>query len=214
MRNRKDARCFPPISFMPDLTNSHRQFVMSAFDRFERRLTRYAARLLGDEEAARDVVQFTFLKLCEAERSTVECRMPGWLYTVCRNRAIDEIRSRSRNHQVLEKELESLNMERVKFADKKNDPATVLEEFDILEVLQKLIDRLPATSREVMELWAQGFSCPEIAELTKKKEGTIRVCLHRAFKQLRENKIVQKWIDDEGTEIAFSNEKRSAHTAK
>ncbi len=69
--------------------------VLAALDEFERPLVRYATRLLsGDESAARDAVQHTFLKLC----STAEPppNLPAWLYTVCRNRAMDRLRQNKR----------------------------------------------------------------------------------------------------------------------
>ena len=43
-------------------------WVRRAVDRYEGPLTLYAARLLGDADAARDVVQETFLRLCTQDR--------------------------------------------------------------------------------------------------------------------------------------------------
>ena len=62
-------------------------WVRDAVARFESPLTLYAARLLGDAEAARDVVQETFLRLCVQDRASIETRLAEWLFTVCRNRA-------------------------------------------------------------------------------------------------------------------------------
>ena len=58
--------------------------------RFERPLTHYAWRLLGDADDARDAVQDTFLKLCKQERATIEGRLAEWLkFTARRHHAID-----------------------------------------------------------------------------------------------------------------------------
>jgi RNA polymerase sigma factor (sigma-70 family) len=76
---------------------SHSTWIRDALERHEAPLVRYATRLLrGDVDRARDVVQDAFLKLCQAERSKVEGHLEAWLFTVCRNRAIDVTRKESR----------------------------------------------------------------------------------------------------------------------
>ena len=50
-------------------------WVRSAVERFEGPLTLYAARLLGDADSARDVVQDTFLRLCAGPGAG---RAAGW----------------------------------------------------------------------------------------------------------------------------------------
>ncbi len=75
----------------------HSAWIRSALDQHEAPLVRYAARLLrGDVDRARDVVQDTFLRLCQADRSKVEGHLEAWLFTVCRNRAIDIARKEGR----------------------------------------------------------------------------------------------------------------------
>src|SRR4051794_22454592 len=71
-------------------------WVREAVGRFEAPLTLYAARLLGDAESARDVVQETFLRLCAQDRAPIESRLAEWLFTVCRNRALDVLRKERR----------------------------------------------------------------------------------------------------------------------
>src|SRR3954453_14514912 len=71
-------------------------WVRAAVARFEAPLTLYAARLLGDSDAARDVVQETFLRLGVQDRAEIESRLAEWLFTVCRNRALDVLRKESR----------------------------------------------------------------------------------------------------------------------
>src|SRR5262245_61842836 len=77
--------------------NDRREWVLAALDQFERRLLRYAQRLTGNLDEARDVVQFVFLRLCDQSPDEIGDRLAQWLYTVCRNRAMDVLRSRGRN---------------------------------------------------------------------------------------------------------------------
>jgi DNA-directed RNA polymerase specialized sigma24 family protein len=70
--------------------------VRSALERFEGPLTRYAASITGDIERARDVVQDTFVRLCDEEPGRLNGCLAQWLFTVCRNRALDVQRKEQR----------------------------------------------------------------------------------------------------------------------
>src|SRR5262245_52633335 len=63
--------------------------IRSAMDLHESRLIRFAARITGNLESARDVVQDTFLKLCKEDLDAVGDHVGAWLFRVCRNRALD-----------------------------------------------------------------------------------------------------------------------------
>src|SRR6185436_5663544 len=76
--------------------DSQREWVLTALEQFEGRLVRYATRLLGDEHAARDAVQHTFLRLCHTSAEEMGERLAAWLFTVCRNRVLDVLRQAGR----------------------------------------------------------------------------------------------------------------------
>ena len=73
-----------------------REWIWAAVRRYEEPLVLYAARLLGDSESARDVVQETFLKLCTQQRRDIEGHLAEWLFSVCRNQALDLRRKEKR----------------------------------------------------------------------------------------------------------------------
>lgn len=81
-------------------TQSHerkRAWMQGVISSFEAPLMKYATRMCsGDIERARDVVQDTFLKLWKADSERVQSHTAEWLYTVCRNRAIDIKRKEGR----------------------------------------------------------------------------------------------------------------------
>lgn len=179
------------------LTPVQRQsLVLQALDQFERPLLRYAARLLnGDQDAARDAVQHAFMKLCERQEgndSEAEKfdNVAPWLYTVCRNRAMDHWRQSKREPTV-----EAGNSNGV--YTRELGPADQLEKTAMLKLIQQLISRLSDSEKEVAELWSQGFSNREVADITGKSEGAVRVCLHRAIKSLRKHPAIKSWFDDE-----------------
>mgnify|MGYP002626610064 CR=1 FL=1 len=76
---------------------AHHAWVIAALEQHEQRLVRFAVRLLGDEETARDVVQHAFLQLCRQplgkanELGTGEA-VARWLFCVIRRRAYDLFR--------------------------------------------------------------------------------------------------------------------------
>jgi len=63
--------------------------IRSAIDLYQGRLIAFAARITGDWESARDVVQDTFLRLCREDLDAIADHLPAWLFRVCRNRALD-----------------------------------------------------------------------------------------------------------------------------
>ncbi len=175
---------------MPSRSDKKADFVIGALEEFECSLTRYAARLLnGDLERARDVVQHAFLKLCEQDHKKVKKKLAPWLYKVCRNRAIDEIRVRELQGQMETRQLDELN-------GTSRDPLVTVEDAEIKGKLQQLIDRLPRSEREIVELWSQGFSNAEMAEIAGVSDGAVRVRLHRAITQLKQNASVRHWLSD------------------
>ncbi len=157
-----------------------RRWVLSVLQQHEVPLLRFAVRLLGDEDAARDVVQFVFLRLCEQSPEQLRDRVAPWLFRVCRNKAIDVLRGRRRT--------EPLDDSRQALCDDRQpDPAEEVENRELHGRLGDLIDRLPQGQREAIALWSEGFSYREIAQMTDRSEGNVRVLAHRAIKRLRES---------------------------
>jgi RNA polymerase sigma-70 factor (ECF subfamily) len=148
---------------------------------------------VGDLDLARDAVQHTFLKLCDAScRPLAEredhSRIAAWLYTVCRNRATDLLRTHARERQA-----------EVEHADQPSsheaDPAVAAEEADFADLLRRLMRRLPASQREAIDLWAEGFAYAEIARIVERHEGHVRVLVHRGLKALREHPQVREVLE-------------------
>src|SRR6476661_1671649 len=130
--------------------------VRSAIGRYERPLLAYALRLVG-----RDAVQETFAKLCKQRPADVmNGRLPQWLYTVCRNAALDARRKGRREMSLVETADET-------FASSASPPDQVAETRDESSKVLKLLSRLPADQQEAIRLKFQhGLSYREIAAVT------------------------------------------------
>ncbi len=165
-----------------------RQWVLEAVDQYEIRLLRFAARLLGDEDAARDAVQQAFLQLCGQSPQRLHGRVGPWLFAVCRHYAIDVLRKREAASPG--REVEAADCCAVSL-----DPAEAAEQADLYRTINRLVDQLPLAQREALSLWSEGFSYQQIAEVTCTSEGNVRVIVHRALKRLRQHVIVQKLIE-------------------
>jgi RNA polymerase sigma-70 factor (ECF subfamily) len=155
-----------------------RQWVLSLLEQFELPLLRFAKRLLGNEDVARDVVQHTFLRLCEQSPEELGERVRPWLFCVCRNRAIDYLRSQ---HHVTSLDSADISAQ----ANREPNPADVVDNRDLCEMVRRLVDRLPASQREALTLWTEGFEYRQIAEIVGTSEGNVRVLMHRALKHVR-----------------------------
>lgn len=178
---------------------NRREWVLKALDQYEVRLVRYARRLIGEEEQARDVVQFVFLRLCDQSPEEIGERLGQWLYTVCRNRSLDVARGARR---------EKVNGQRVGWSvaagaavggqSSRCGPADRAEQAELFALVRVLVERLPASQREAIDLWADDFSYVEISRIIGKQEGHVRVLVHRGLKALREHPQVRGLMEEEG----------------
>ena len=158
---------------------TRRQWVLAVLDRYEAPLVRYAARLLGDGDSARETVQHAFLQLCERSADELLGHEAPWLFRVCRNKAFDLIRLRQRHTGDGEADLAAL-------VGREPDPADLAERQDLCGELARQVAQLPANQREAVDLWCEGFTYREISQIAGQSEGNVRVLVHRAIKQLRQ----------------------------
>ncbi|QDU92692.1 RNA polymerase sigma factor [Lignipirellula cremea] len=167
------------------MTAPARRSVLEALDRYELPLLRYAQRLLSDEGLARDAVQHAFLQLCRQSPPIDSEKTGAWLYTVCRNKALDQRRRQGRNETLAEAQT-------LPSADP--DPSQAAEQAELGQRLQKYLDQLPTAQREALHLWSSGCSYREIAQITSRREASIRVLVHRALVRLRQHPSVQNLL--------------------
>ena len=154
-------------------------WVRAAVDRFERPLTLYATRLLGDAEAARDVVQETFLRLCTQDAAALQPRLAEWLFTVCRNKALDVLRKESRMTRLSEEQVHAC-------VSPDPGPSDVAEGRDAAARVLDLLETLPVNQREVIRLKFQnGFSYQEISRITGHSVSNVGYLIHIGIKTLR-----------------------------
>lgn len=155
-------------------------WVSAALDRYEGRLLRYARRITGDEDRARDVVQDTFLKLCKEDPATLNGRLAQWLYTVCRNRALDVRRKESRA-TILSDDRPGPTEHRLA------DPVDSAEQSDTIALILAEIAQLTPNQQECIRLKFQhGLSYREIGAVTGLTATNVGFLIHIGLKRVRE----------------------------
>jgi len=144
---------------------------------------RYVASLTRDEHAAEDITQEAFLAASRgAERFEGASRLKTWLFGIARHVALNWL-ERERPRTAAGSGIEP--------ADERRDPAPSPDEGaqsrDLASRAWSLIAGLPPVERDILTLfYQQHLSSDEIARVTGKSRGAIRVAHHRALSRLRE----------------------------
>lgn len=168
------------MSFQPHQEEAS-LLVRRALDQYESNLIAYTAGILnGDYERARDVVQDSLLKLYLTDPEKVRENLKAWLFTVCRNRALDILRKDHRLDLGNEDALEGA----VSFQP---DPAENADSQELHAKIWELVDKLRPNQREVIRLkFMHDCSYQQIADVTGLTVGNVGFIMHVAIKKLRE----------------------------
>lgn len=162
------------------MTVTREKFIEQAMADFESPLIGYAITILNDSDLARDVVQDTFLRLCQQDPDKVRDSLKSWLFTVCRNRAFDLLRKDKRIQP-----LEDASWKKISGPDLQPDEHADTQER--LSVVMRLLDRLSDNQREVILLkFQQGLSYEEIQKITGLTSGNIGFLIHTGLKRVRD----------------------------
>jgi RNA polymerase sigma factor (sigma-70 family) len=158
---------------------SSKDWIRSALAQHEGALTRYALHLTGDIERARDVVQDTFLRLWSQKPSRVHDHLAQWLFTVCRNRALDVLRKDNRMSTTFEVELAAQPASGP-------GPSRVLEKKEELSRVLGILETLPANQQEVIRLKFQNdLTYREISQVTELSVSNVGFLLHTGLQTVR-----------------------------
>ena len=152
-------------------------FLGVLFDRHHRPLFNFFCRLTNDRAASEDLVQETFYRILKYRRSYRSgSRFQTWMYQIARHARAESFR-KWRGAV----ELESAPMAVVLPIDSASDRQQ-------LSLLKQALARLPEEKRELLVLSRfQGMKCDEIADVLHCTAGAVRVRMHRALQELREN---------------------------
>lgn len=145
--------------------------------RWQRRLWRHAWRLTGDESAAWDAVQETWIGISRGmARLTDAGAFPAWAYQIVSNKCRDSVRGDRRRRDATEAYF--------KWMQEEEQDATIAEEQH--SNLQEALEQLSGPDRAVLSLrYEENFDTAEIASILGVPEGTVKSRLFHARKRLR-----------------------------
>lgn len=145
------------------------------------KLFRFALRMLGDHDDAKDVVQEVFIRVWNgrAQLDKIE-NMEAWCMRITKNLSLDKLRANKR------KGTESLeNSYHVHHTDGTPDVKTELGES--MHHVNQLIAALPEKQRQVIHLRdVEGYSYNEICDILEIDMNQVKVSLFRARNAVRE----------------------------
>jgi RNA polymerase sigma-70 factor (ECF subfamily) len=151
--------------------------------RYERALVRVLARLVHDEELARDLAQETFWRVYNRlDRFDTSRRFGPWLFRVGVNLALDGLR---RNGPPPASSIDGASGDGRR-AFELADPDPRLRD-ELAQEVRFVLERLPSSYRAIIVLKdLEGFSTAEVAAIVNRREATVRWRLAKAREQFRE----------------------------
>ena len=145
------------------------------------KLFRFAFRLLGSSEEAKDVVQEVLIKVWNGRDQMASIdNMEAWCMRITRNLSLDKIRARQRKAtDPIEGNFDIQHDGRT--------PYEATENSESMQRINQLIASLPEKQRQVMHLRdVEGYSYNEICEILELDMNQVKVNLFRARNAVRE----------------------------
>jgi RNA polymerase sigma-70 factor (ECF subfamily) len=148
------------------------------YPRLHRSMTAYLA---GTPVEADDILQETFLTAYKKiEQFNFESDIYTWLYTIARNRCIDEFRKQKHDQKRSNRSVDEIQIAAESGAED--------EQSEDLQMLRKAIAELPELLRSIVVMKTiDGLSYPEISTITGVNEQTLKNRMFRARKELAES---------------------------
>ncbi len=144
-------------------------------------LYRLALRITLDSAEAEDIVQETLIKVWDKHDSWNDIEnIEAFCYTVCRNKALDYLKSRGSRS-------ESLDDSQTECPDSSYTPSQQTIAHDEVDMVRNIVNGLPEKQRACIQLRDfEGKSYKDIARLLNMTEEQIKINIFRGRKTIKE----------------------------
>jgi len=155
--------------------------------RYQRPITSYVFRMLGDYEASLDVTQEVFIKVYNSlTKYSAEYKFSTWLYRIAHNAAVDHMRRNSVTPQSIETENADGTFQ-IQIESRGASPEQDHERSEWRTEIDVVVRCLPAAYRDLILLrHGRDLSYDEIADVTGLPLGTVKNRLFRAREMMRD----------------------------
>jgi len=155
--------------------------------RYQRPITSYVFRMLGDYEASLDVTQEVFIKVYNSlTKYSAEYKFSTWLYRIAHNAAVDHMRRNSVTPQSIETENADGTFQ-IQIESRGASPEQDHERSEWRTEIDAVVRCLPAAYRDLILLrHGRDLSYDEIADVTGLPLGTVKNRLFRAREMMRD----------------------------
>src|SRR5215471_18418398 len=162
--------------------------------RYQRPISAYVYRMVGDYESALDLTQEIFIKVYNSlRRYRSEFKFSTWIYKIAHNSAVDHLRRTSTREQSLITGGEGEHYE-LPIESSRLSPEQESEQKERRSEIESVVRTLPATYRELITLrHSQDLTYEEIVEVTGLPLGTVKNRLFRAREMMRQQ-FIEKGI--------------------
>lgn len=151
------------------------------FDYYGPRIYPFVLSMTRSKDSAEEIVQELFIKLWTNRATAGEIDHPrSYIFRMASNRTISYLKTQARNIRLVEKATGGMLVE-------KNTTEETIDYRETEEIINKLVDQLPAQQKKVYHLSRQeGLSYEEIAERLNISRNTVRNHLAEALKSIKE----------------------------
>ena len=167
----------------PNVAGIHEELVR----RYQRPISSYVYRMVGDYESALDLTQEIFIKVYGSlSRYRAEFKFSTWIYKIAHNCAVDHLRRNAGRERSLLAGLEGDSYE-LPIESGSPSPEQESERRERRLEIEFVVRSLPAAYRELIALrHSQDLTYEEIVEVTGLPLGTVKNRLFRAREMMRQ----------------------------
>ena len=160
--------------------------------RYQRPISAYVYRMVGDYDCALDLTQEIFIKIyASLSRYRPEFKFSTWIYKIAHNAAIDHLRRNAGRERSLGNGTES-EPQQLTIESKGLSPEQQSERAERRLEIESVIRLLPTAYRELIVLrHSQDLTYEEIVEVTGLPLGTVKNRLFRAREMMRQQFLLR-----------------------
>ena len=180
-RNKQD------LDLLSRIQRRDEQALAKLYERYASLLYTMAVRIVSTAEEAEDIVQEVFVQVWNKSSSYIKERgtVYSWITALCRNKAIDRVRSKRYKQQSKEVNLD--HAEHIADAHGITNPhqAVVLKEYQ--EIVAAAKSTLSAIEAKILDLsYFDGYSQTAISQMLKMPLGTVKTKMRQGMLKMRQ----------------------------